>query len=54
MGSLLIAYVGGWLAIAAYVGWMSRQNAVLARRLDELEAVLQERSGQERTRSEAA
>jgi CcmD family protein len=54
MESLLIAYGGAWLAIAAYVGWTARQNARLARRLDELEALLQERHDGERVRSRAA
>jgi hypothetical protein len=54
MGSLLVAYVGGWLAISAYVGWISRQNAKLARRMEELEALLEEGRRKDEFPSKAA
>ena len=47
MNSLVAAYLGGWCAVAIYSGWLAMQNARLARRLDELEATLKEKSGRE-------
>jgi hypothetical protein len=40
MDSLIAAYVGGWLAVSAYVGWLGVENARAARRLDELKGLL--------------
>jgi hypothetical protein len=54
MGSLLSAYVGAWLAMAAYLGWMARRNVRLAQRLDELEAALKDRRDRERVQGKAA
>ena len=54
MGSLVAAYLGGWLAVVAYAAWLARQNANLARRMDELETAMEEQVREERARAKAA
>jgi hypothetical protein len=54
MGSLVAAYLVGWLAVAAYVGWLSLQNAQAARRLEEIETLLRARRQPGDARSKAA
>jgi hypothetical protein len=54
MGSLIAAYVGGWLAVAGYTAWLGIQNGRLARRLDELEALIDSRREQANRRTKAA
>ena len=54
MGSLVAAYLGGWLAVVAYAGWLARQNANLARRLDELETAMVEQGRDQRAPAKAA
>jgi hypothetical protein len=54
MGSLVLAYVGGWLAVAGYVGWLAAQNARLGRRADEIEASIQAHRDLSTRRSRAA
>jgi hypothetical protein len=40
MGTLLIAYLLGWAAASAYLGWLALQNARLVSRQDELKKML--------------
>jgi CcmD family protein len=54
MGSLIAAYLVGWLAVAAYVGWLGAQNARASRRLEEIETLLRTRREPANTRSKAA
>ena len=43
MESLVAAYLVAWAATAAYLGWLTVQNAQLVRRQQELQRLLQER-----------
>jgi len=40
MAAMIAAYLIGWATVSAYVAWLSLENRRLARRLDELEALL--------------
>jgi len=40
MGTLLVAYLLGWAAVSAYLGWLSVQNARLVSRQNELKEML--------------
>lgn len=42
MGSLLVAYLLGWLAVTLYATWLGIQNGRLTRRLDEVETLHQQ------------
>jgi CcmD family protein len=43
MESVIAAYLIAWAAVSGYVGWLAVQNGRLARRLDELEKLIDER-----------
>jgi hypothetical protein len=54
METLVVAYLVGWAATAAYLGWLAVQNAKLAKRQQELKSMLQERDSANHVYSNAA
>lgn len=52
MGSLVAAYVLGWIAVSLYATWLGVQNWRLSRRLEQLEAL--SRQGTASSRRKAA
>jgi CcmD family protein len=53
MGTV-VAFVVAWIGIALYVGWMTNRQFRLARRLQELQASVEQRKPVERFRARAA
>lgn len=54
MGTMIAAYVAGWAAVTAYLGWLAVQNRRLTRRLRELHKHRPEGRAQGRVFSDAA
>ncbi len=54
MATLVAAYLIGWAAVSAYVCWLSAQNGRLAKRPDEIEAILGDAENHNRDRANAA
>jgi CcmD family protein len=46
MGTLILAYLVGWVAVSAYIAWLAVENGRLARRLEELEALARQRDNE--------
>ena len=53
MGTV-VAFAVAWMGIALYVGWLTSRQLRLARRLQELQASVEEREPVEELRSRAA
>ena len=54
MVTMAIAYLLGWAATSAYVGWLALQNARLAARQNDLRIMLEKHDHEDRFYSKAA
>ncbi len=54
METLVVAYLLGWAATSAYVGWLAVQNARLAGRQKQLRKIWEERESANQFYSKAA
>jgi uncharacterized membrane protein YciS (DUF1049 family) len=51
MGTLVVAYVVGWVAVTSYVIWLGIQNRHLTQRINKLDAALESQTNSRRSRA---